>query len=313
MKYRKLGRSGLDVSAVGLGTNNFGRKLDFKASEIVILSALDNAINTIDTSNSYGDGLSEEYIGKSLKGRRQEAVLATKVASPQGEDPNNKGASRKHILEQVEISLKRLQTDYLDLYQIHFPDPHTPIDETLLVLDDLVKAGKILYAGCSNFDSWQLAQAMERSKSLQISGFVSIQPHYSMLQREIESEILPCCVEYGVGILPYFPLENGLLTGKYKRNSTVPKGSRLSDGSPRSLKTLDTANYDLLEKLEDFSENQGRSMVELAIAWLLSNKMVSTVIAGATKPEQIQLNAKGSDWNLSEEDVRYINEILGDQ
>tara|TARA_Y100000590_G_scaffold223549_1_gene252855 strand:+ start:3870 stop:4808 length:939 start_codon:yes stop_codon:yes gene_type:complete len=312
MKYRKLGRSGLDVSAVGLGTNNFGRKLDFKASETVILSALDNEINTIDTSNSYGDGLSEEYIGKSLKGRRQDAVLATKVASPQGEDPNNKGASRKHILEQVEISLKRLQTDYIDLYQIHFPDPHTPIDETLLTLDDLVKSGKILYAGCSNFASWQLAQAMERAKSLQISGFVSIQPHYSILQREIESEILPCCVEYGVGILPYFPLENGLLTGKYKRNSIVPKGSRLSDGSPRSLKTLDNANYDLLEKLEEFSENQGRSMVELAIAWLLSNKMISTVIAGATKPEQIQLNAKGSDWNLSEEDIQYINEILGD-
>ena len=223
MEYRKLGSSGLDVSVVGLGTNNFGRRLDYEATERVVLSALDEGVNTIDTANSYGDSLSEEYIGRALEGRRGEAVIATKVASPRGDGPNSVGASRKHILDQVEGSLKRLRTDHVDLYQVHFPDPTTPIDETLRTLDDLVRSGKVRYTGCSNFAGWQLAQAMERAIAVGSEPFASVQPPYSMLQRDIEKELVPCCEAYGVGILPYFPLANGLLTGKYRRGQPAPR------------------------------------------------------------------------------------------
>ena len=224
MEYRKLGSSGLDVSVVGLGTNNFGRRLDYERSERVVRASLDEGVNTIDTSNSYGDSLSEEYIGRALEGRRSEAVIATKVASQRGDGPNMAGASRKHILDQIEGSLRRLRTDHIDLYQIHFPDAATPIDETLRTLDDLVRSGKVRYTGCSNFAGWQLAQAMERAIAVGAEPFASVQPPYSMLQRDIEKELVPCCEAYGVGILPYFPLANGLLTGKYRRGQAAPGG-----------------------------------------------------------------------------------------
>ena len=310
MEYRKLGSSGLDVSVVGLGTNNFGRRLDYEASERVVLAALYEGVNTIDTSNSYGDSLSEEYIGRALEGRRGEVVIATKVASPRGDGPNSVGASRKHILDQIEGSLRRLRTDHVDLYQIHFPDPATPIDETLRTLDDLVKAGKVRYTGCSNFAGWQLAQAMERAIAVGAEPFASVQPPYSMLQREIEKELVPCCEEYGVGILPYFPLANGLLTGKYRRGQPAPEGTRLGDDSPRARATLGGADYDVLEALEAFAAARGRTMVELAIAWLLANPLVGSVIAGATRPEQVQGNASAAGWELSENEMGELDGVL---
>ena len=310
MEYRTLGSSGLQVSVVGLGTNNFGGRLDFQATDTVIKRSVDQGINLLDTANSYGDTRSEEFIGKSTKGIRDQVLLATKVASPRGEGPNRRGASRKHVMEQVELSLRRLQTDYIDLYQIHFPDPNTPIEETLRTLDDLVRQGKVRYAGCSNFQAWQVSQAMERSSKLGLEPFVSVQPSYSMLKRDVEQELVPCCNAYGLGILPYFPLASGFLTGKYRRGETPPDGTRLAGNSRMADTYLTDANFDVLEALEAFAAERGRSMVELAIAWLLANPSVSSVIAGATRPEQVDANAKAADWGLGADEMEGLAGIL---
>ncbi|MDP6716333.1 MAG: aldo/keto reductase, partial [SAR202 cluster bacterium] len=223
MEYRQLGNSGLQVSTIGLGTNNFGKALfdtglDSDASVAVVDQALDVGINMIDTANSYSHGLSEEYIGRAIKGKRDKVILATKVSSRMGEGPNNAGNSRVHIMAEVEASLRRLDTEYIDLYQIHWWDPNTPLEETLRALDDLVSQGKVRYIGSSNFAAWQACEAAWTSKSLGITSFVSVQPRYSMMDRAVEKELVPFCQKYGVGILPYFPLENGFLTGKYRRN-----------------------------------------------------------------------------------------------
>ena len=249
MEYRYLGKSGLKVSVIGLGTNNFGRRLDADASALVINHALDMGVNMIDTSNSYGDGYSEEYIGRALKGKRDKAIIGTKVSSTVGEGPNDGGNSRQHIMAAVEDSLRRLKTDYIDLYQIHWHDPHVPIEETLRALDDLIRQGKVRYVGCSNFTAWQVCEAAWTSKTLGISEFVSVQPQYSLMDREIEGELVPFCEIYGVGILPYYPLANGFLTGKYRRGQNAPEGTRLAE-SDRGMFT-DT-NFDLLERLEAF-------------------------------------------------------------
>ena len=225
MEYRRLGSSGLEVSEVGLGTNNFGGRMDLRQTQYVVRRSVDLGINLLDTANSYGGSLSEEYIGKSIDGIRDRVLLATKVASSMGDGPNGKGASRSHILEQIEGSLKRLNTDYIDLYQIHFPDPKTPIEETLSTLDDLVRQGKVRYIGCSNFPAWQVARAVEVSRGINLESFVSVQPQYSMLEREVEKELAPCCEAYGLGILPYFPLAHGFLTGKYRRGQPMPDGT----------------------------------------------------------------------------------------
>ena len=310
MEYRRLGNSGLEVSVVGLGTNNFGGRMDAKQTDDVIKKAIDEGINMIDTSNSYGRTLSEEYIGKSVKDVRDQVLLATKVASPMSDGPNMRGTSRKHIMDQVEQSLKRLDTDYLDLYQIHFPDQRTPIEETLRTLDDLVRQGKVRYIGCSNFASWQVAQAMETADALHLEPFVSAQPEYSMLDRRPEAELIPCCEAYGLGFLPFYPLASGFLTGKYKRGEAAPEGTRLARITARSEATLTDANYDLLEALESFTTERDHTMVELAFAWLLGHPVVSSVIAGATKVEQVADNAKAADWHLTPEDMEEINGIL---
>lgn len=310
MEYRRLGNSGLEVSVVGLGTNNFGGRMDAKQTDDVIKKAIDEGINMIDTSNSYGRTLSEEYIGKSVKDVRDQVLLATKVASPMSDVPNMRGTSRKHIMDQVEQSLKRLDTDYLDLYQIHFPDQRTPIEETLRTLDDLVRQGKVRYIGCSNFASWQVAQAMETADALHLEPFVSAQPEYSMLDRRPEAELIPCCEAYGLGFLPFYPLASGFLTGKYKRGEAAPEGTRLARITARSEATLTDANYDLLEALESFTTERDHTMVELAFAWLLGHPVVSSVIAGATKVEQVADNAKAADWHLTPEDMEEINGIL---
>ena len=308
MKYRQLGSSGLQVSAIGLGTNNFGRRLDAAATALVVGGALDIGINMIDTSNSYGPrGLSEEFIGRALKGRRPGAIIATKVSSRMAEGPNNAGNSRMHIMAEVENSLRRLDTDYIDLYQIHWSDPNTPIEETLRALDDLVRQGKVRYVGCSNFPAWQVCEAAWTARSLGITAFVSAQPRYSMLYREAETELVPFCQKYGVGILPYFPLENGFLTGKYRRGQSAPEGSRLAGGD-RGMFT--DANFDILEGLEAFAQERGHTVLDLAFAWLLANSAVSSVIAGATSVEQVQANAKTADWPLTDDDTAQVNKIL---
>lgn len=308
MEYRYLGRSGLQVSAIGLGTNNFGGRLDAAASAVVINHALDMGINMIDTSNSYGGTYSEEYIGRALKGKRHQAVIATKVSSRMSEGPNNGGNSRKHIMTEVENSLRRLNTDYIDLYQIHWQDANVPIEETLRALDDLVRQGKARYIGCSNFMAWQVCEAVWTSRSLGIAAFASVQPKYSLMDRAIEAELTPFCREYRMGILPYFPLENGFLTGKYKRDQAAPQGTRLAEGD-RGMFT--DANFDLLEALEAFCAERGRSILELAFAWLLANPDVSSVIAGATRAEQVVANAKAAAWTLTAQELAEVNAVIG--
>ena len=307
MNYRKLGKSGLEVSVIGLGANNFGGRLDYETSDSVISQLFDVGINLIDTSNSYGNTLSEEYIGRSLEGRREKAVIATKVSSRMSEGPNQAGNSRKHIIEQVENSLTRLRTNYIDLYQIHWWDSTTPIEETLRVLDDLVTQGKIRYLGCSNFSAWQVCESVWTSKELGIQTFISAQPHYSMLERNVERELIPFCGKYGVGILPYFPLANGFLTGKYRKDSPSPSGSRL-ESDDKGLFT--ESNYALLEKLIGFSEERGKTVLDLAFAWLLYNGDISSVIAGATKPEQVISNAAAADWQLTDKEYEKVTQYL---
>lgn len=307
MNYRKLGKSGLEVSVIGLGANNFGGRLDYETSDSVISQIFDVGINLIDTSNSYGNTLSEEYIGRSLEGRREKAVIATKVSSRMSEGPNQAGNSRKHIIEQVENSLTRLRTNYIDLYQIHWWDSSTPIEETLRVLDDLVTQGKIRYFGCSNFSAWQVCESVWTSKELGIQTFISAQPHYSMLERNVERELIPFCGKYGVGILPYFPLANGFLTGKYRKDSPSPSGSRL-ESDDKGLFT--ESNYALLEKLIGFSEERGKTVLDLAFAWLLYNGDISSVIAGATKPEQVISNAAAADWQLTDKEYEKVTQYL---
>ena len=309
MKYRQLGSSGIQVSAIGLGTNNFGRRLDAAATETVVHAALDAGVNMIDTSNSYGDGQSEEFIGRALNGRRHEAVLATKVSSRVSEGPNNAGNSRKHIYDQVEVSLRKLRTDYIDLYQIHWWDPNTPIEETLRALDELIRAGKVRYAGCSNFAAWQVCESHWTAKTLGINGFVSMQPHYSMLYRKPEEEMIPFCEKYGIGILPYYPLENGFLTGKYRRDHPAPDGTRLAENDRGALTSR---NFDILEGLEGFAAERGHTILELAFAWLLASPMVSSVIAGATRVEQVESNAASAAWSLTADEVNEVNVILGE-
>ena len=307
MEYRQLGRSGLQVSTVGLGTNNFGRRVDADDTAAVVNKALDMGINLLDTSNSYGDGLSEEYIGRTLKGKRHEALIATKVSSTVGDGPNRGGNSRQHIVTEVENSLRRLDTNYIDLYQIHWIDPNTPIEETLRALDDLVRQGKVRYIGCSNFRAWQVCEAVWTSRSLGISPFVSVQPRYNIMDREIEAELVPFCDEYGIGILPYYPLANGFLTGKYRKGQPPPAGTRLAE-EERNM--LNDGNFAVLEGLEEFTEKRGHTVLELAFAWLLAKRPVSSVIAGATKPDQVVSNAQAAGWQLTETDLAELDAML---
>ena len=314
MQYRRLGDCGLQVSAIGLGTNNFGDNsrwpFHMGPDEVATLidASLDVGINTFDTANAYGEGRSEEYIGRALKGRREDAVIATKVHGRMGEGPNREGLSRKAIMREVEQSLRRLQTDYIDLYQLHQVDHATPMEETMRALDDLVRDGKVRYVGCSNFEAWRLCEAVWTSRTVGLAPMVSVQPPYSMLNREVERDLLPVCDRYGVGVLPYFPLEHGLLTGKYRRGQPPPSGSRLAvHGAP-----LQAADFDLIEGLAGFAESRGHTLLELAFAWLLSRPSVSSVIAGATGPEQIRANAAAVRWRLSEEELESVGRILGD-
>ncbi len=310
MEYRRLGNSGLDVSVVGLGTNNFGVRMDAQQADRGIHQAIEEGINLLDTSNIYGKGLSEEFIGQSTKAIRSKVVITTKVGNAVGDGPSNRGTSRKHIMEEVENSLRRLRTDYIDLYQIHYPDYDTPIAETLRALDDLVRQGKVRYIGCSNFRVWRIAEAVWTSRTLNLETFVSAEPEYNMLDRRPERDLIPCCQAYGLGILPFYPLASGFLTGKYRRGQPVPEGTRLFGNTRAQERTLTDSNFDLLERLEAFAVQREHTMVELAIAWLLATPVVSSVIAGATKPEQVVDNAKAASWHLTSQEKQQVDDML---
>ena len=310
MQYRKLGNSGLQVSIAGLGTNNFGGRIDEQASAAVVNAALDAGINFFDTANVYGDQLSETFLGRALGARRHEVIVATKFAIPMGEGPNDKGGSRQHIESAVVASLERLGTDYIDLYQMHLPDASTPIEETLDALNDLVRRGLVRYIGCSNFSGWQIAEADGVARGRGGARFVSAQNHWSLLERGVEAEVIPACGHFGLGQLPFFPLASGFLTGKYKRGEPPAAGTRLADWG-RADETTSDANFDKLDALTAFAEQRGHTILDLALSWLGSNPVVASVIAGATKPEQVQANVEATlAWALSDEERAEVDKIL---
>lgn len=310
MEYRQLGRSGVKVSVIGLGTNQFGGKVDQDGVNTIVGHALDHGLNFVDTANMYQSGRSEEALGVALRGKRHQVVLATKVFYKVGEGPNDGGLSRYHILSEVENSLRRLQTDHIDLYQVHRWDANTPIDETLRTLDELVSSGKVRYVGTSNFASWQLARANLLADMRGWAPFVTEQGHYHMFERQVEQEMLPCCVAHGVGFIPYFPLAGGFLTGKYQRGQDAPPGSR-GETSQYVQAYMTDANYDKLEKLSGWARERDHSMAELAHAWLLAQPAVCSVISGATKLSQITANLQAADWQLSQTELDDVNGILG--
>lgn len=316
MRYRKLGDSGLQVSVIGLGTNQFGGKVDEAGVKDIIHRALDAGLNFIDTADMYTAGRSEETIGKAVAGRRHEVVLATKVgwrpsgASGMEGGPNTTGASRQRIMDGVEASLRRLRTDYIDLYQIHRFDPDTPFEETMRALDDLVRSGKVRYIGASNYAAWQLCRANAVAEMAGGTQFVSIQPHYHMLERGIEEELVPYCEASGVGIIPYFPLAGGFLTGKYTEGAAPPVGSR-GETSEYVQRYFTPDNFSAVKQLTAFAAGRDRTMAELAIAWLLARPQVSSVIAGATSVAQLEANIKAADWELSGDEMARIGGMLG--
>jgi aryl-alcohol dehydrogenase-like predicted oxidoreductase len=310
VKLRKLGNSGLQVSVIGLGCNNFSWHIDLEASRKVIDKAIDLGITLFDTADVYGQrGGSETVMGQILGDRRKDIVLATKCGLPMDDAGVLKGASRRYIMSAVEASLTRLKTDWIDLYQIHVYDPLTPIEETLRALDDLVRQGKVRYIGCSSFPSWRVVESQWTSKHLGFNAFVSCQDHYNLLYRDIERELLPAAQAYGMGLLPYFPLASGALTGKYKRNAPMPEGARLTNVKRLADTYLGDAQWNKIEALEKFCAERNHSMVELAFSWLAARPQVSSIIAGATRPEQLEMNVKAADWALTPEDLAEIDRI----
>ncbi|MBI4268175.1 MAG: aldo/keto reductase [Chloroflexi bacterium] len=310
MEYRRLGKSGLKVSEIGLGTNSFGSRTDERVSIGIVEHALELGINFIDTADLYGRGRSEEIIGKALAGKRSRVVLATKVGHPGTLRPQECGSSRHHIMRGIEASLRRLNTDYIDLYYIHFPDPETPIAETLRALDDLVRAGKVRYIGCSNFDAWRICEAVWTAKLGNLESFVALESRYNLLDRSLEREVSPCCENYGIGVVPWGPLASGFLTGKYRGGVESLKGTRLENPAPIYRDILTEAGFEKVAKLETFARERGYNVTELAVAWLLSHSWLSSVIAGATSTDQVSQNAAGAGWRLNAEDIARLNTII---
>ena len=311
MLYRQLGKSGVRVSVIGLGTNRFGHERVPQAEvNRVMDAAADLGINHLDSANIYTGGRSEETLGEALKGRREKFFLATKYTQKMGEGTNDHGASRYHLYDAVEASLRRLQTDHIDLYYVHRWDDSTPLEEMMRGLDDLVRAGKLRYIGASQFMAWQLARANLLAEFRGWSPFVVVQSHYHLLEREIEREVLPFCREQGVGIIPFFPLAGGFLTGKYLRGQPAPAGSR-GETSAYVQQYMTEANYTRIELLSTWAGARGRGLNELAQAWLLAHPEVSSVISGVTSLEQMQANTRAADWALSAVEMEEINKILG--
>ena len=311
MEYRNLGNSGLQVSLVGLGCNNFGGRLDAAGTAMVVNKCLDMGITFFDTADIYGRGMSEEFMAPVLKAHRHDVVIATKSAGRMGEGPYWAGASRRYLMDAIDACLRRLDTDYIDLYQVHFPDSRTPLEETMSALNDIVRSGKARYIGCSNFSAWQVVEAAWTSKTQHLEHFISAQNQHSLLERSIEGDLTTVCLKYGLGVLPFFPLASGFLTGKYRPGEPAPEGTRLAGASPMAARILNEGNYDTLMKLEKFAQDRGHTMVELAMSWLASKPYVSSVIAGATRPEQVEENARSADWRLDAAEMDEIDEIMG--
>ncbi|MFI4927873.1 MAG: aldo/keto reductase [Burkholderiales bacterium] len=307
MQYRHVGRSGLVASAIGVGCFPFGGFVSVPDSCRVVGQALDLGINYFDTANSYGIGKSEEALGVALEGKRQQALIATKFGNRTGDGPNDIGASRMAILSACEASLKRLKTDYIDLYQLHWPDHDTPIDETLRALDDLVRAGKVRYIGCSNLFAWEIAEAHFTAEKLGVGKFISAQDHYSLLYRDIEKRFEPFCVKYGIGMTHYFPLAGGMLSGAYRRGSITP-GTRQAN-NPNTAAWQSDRNWDVQEKLLAFAQERGWTLPQMSLAWLLQRPATFTVIAGADRPEHLQENVKALQVRFSPEDLVEIDRI----
>ena len=310
MQIRNLGGSGLRVSAVGLGCNNFGQRTDLETSRKVIHKAIDLGVTLFDTADIYaGRGGSETVLGEVLGDRRKDIVLATKFSKAMSDDGRKQGASRRYIMAAVEDSLRRLKTDYIDLYQQHDYDPLTPIEETLRALDDLVRQGKVRYIGHSNFPAWRISEAEFTARAANTTRFVSCQDEYSLLVRGIEKDLLPAAQQYNLGLLPFFPLASGLLTGQYQRGTAVPADTRFAKMPALRDRYATPRNEDIVEQLKAFAEARGHTLLELAFSWLASRPQVSSVIAGATRVEQIEANVKAIDWALSADELTEIDRI----
>jgi aryl-alcohol dehydrogenase-like predicted oxidoreductase len=312
MEYNHLGKSGLQVSEVGLGCMNFGMMNDEAESATIVHAALDLGVNLFDTADVYGNrGQSEEWLGRALGGRRAEVIVATKFAGPMSSERfDMRGGSRRYIMQAVEASLSRLGTDYIDLYQMHTVDEDTPIEETLRALDDLIKQGKVRYIGCSNFKAWEVADATWTAGSCNLNAFISAQNRYSLLTRDPEIELMPACEAFGLSVLPYFPLESGLLTGKYRKGAEPPEGSRLAKwGSWGSGAFASEDKIDKVEALSVLCTRYEHSLLDMAVGWLASRPVVGSVIAGVTTVEQLEQNVRAGQWRAAESELAEIDEI----
>ena len=310
MRTRNLGHSGLKVSELGIGCNNFGSRLDSEATRRVVHRALDAGITLFDTADGYGNrGGSESQLGEILGARRQDVVLATKFGWPMDDAGVKQGGSRRYLLQAVEASLRRLRTDWIDLYQLHTPDPRTPIEETLRALDDLVRDGKVRYIGCSNFAAWQVADADWTAREAGIARFVSVQNEYSLLVRGIEAELVPAMRHYGLGLLPYFPLAGGMLSGKYRAGEPLPPGARLTETKRSADRFLTGRNWRVVQALQAYADAHGRTLLDVAIAWTAARPSVASVIAGVTRAEQVDANVAAIATELAPDEIAEIDRI----
>lgn len=304
MQYKFIGgEGGLRVSAVGVGCNAFGGRCDEAQTAAIIDRVIEAGVNFIDTANTYGNGLSEQYIGKALGARRKDIILATKFGL-------HDGASRDVIVASAEASLGRLGTDYIDLYQLHSPDAATPMEETLAALDELVAAGKVRFIGCSNFTGRQLEDALRLSHDMGTAAFITAQNPYNLLQRDIEGDLVPVCRTHGIGILPYYPIQRGLLTGKYRRGEPPPQGTRLAMGGRGAHLLKDDSVFDRIGRLQEFATAHGHGLLELAMSWLASQPVIASVIAGVSKPEQVVSNVEAAGWALTADDFAALDRIV---
>jgi len=314
MEYRRLGDSDLHISALGLGTNNFGRRLpDPAIATRIVDAAMDAGVNYLDTSNDYGGKhVAERFIRNAIKGRRDQVIITTKVGSRMGDGPDDAGGGRTHIVAQLEESLRALGTDYVDVYMVHRPDSVTPIEETLRALNELVNAGKVRYLGTSNFAAWEMCEADWIATNAGLNRFVCIEPEYSLLRRDVEPELVPFCEQYHVGMTPFYPLAGGFLTGKYQRGVDAPAGTRLAIAANQGDRWLTDANFDAIERIAAFCERTGHAMADVALAWLLANPVVSSVIAGASSPDQVIQNVRSADFRLSDAEKAELDAVLDD-
>ena len=311
MEYRHLGSAGVRVSPLCLGTMMFGGPTEEAESIRIIHRALDEGINFLDTANVYNGGASETVVGKALKGRRESVVLATKVRGNTGDGPNDRGTSVYHIMMAVENSLRRLDTDHIDLYLLHRHEPETPIEESLEALDRLVQQGKVRYIGCSNFDGWQLCQALWTSDRRNLARFVAVQPLYNIVNRDIEMELLPCCAEYGIGVMAYSPLARGVLSGKYGTGEKFPEGSRAARADRRILETeVRAESFEVATRLKPIADRHGRTMTQFALNWVISNAVVTAAIIGPRTMAQLEDNLGAVGWSIDDDALDEIDRLV---